>query len=279
MPVKGKYLSREKATKEMVKVASLIGAQHVKNTGSRAVAHKDTDVQGIIQGDSQADVLSVVLLVTILLNAHVQWSRKLRMPSGLRLHGSKMRSSGKTLSGRLRSMKRPRARKIKWRDLSQKGSLKARRRRDLLLPGHRRLHLRGDRSQPKAKPEARSCMTNDFLFAMMSTKSKPTWRHSTWNGIDYIICTVADSQKKLPVCKPGKWSLLPDSRISLYGHEAKSMKNLTLHFDMAEQCDSLDRSWFGESVVSSWESMSIRCSPHPLKIRFQIQQILALKRL
>ena len=53
-------------------------------------------------------------------------------------------------------------------------------------------------------------------------------------------------QKKLPVFKPGKWSLLPDGRISLYGHDAKSLKNFTLHFDMAEQCDRLDRSWFGE---------------------------------
>ena len=25
------------------------------------------------------------------------------------------------------------------------------------------------------------------------------------------------------------------------------MKNFTLHFDMAEQCDTLDRSWFGET--------------------------------
>ena len=24
------------------------------------------------------------------------------------------------------------------------------------------------------------------------------------------------------------------------------MENFTLHFDMAEQCESLDRSWFGE---------------------------------
>ena len=61
-----------------------------------------------------------------------------------------------------------------------------------------------------------------------------------------MICMVADPQKKLPMFKPGKWSLLPDSRISLYGHDAKSMKNFTLHFDMAEQRDSLDRSWFGE---------------------------------
>ena len=35
-------------------------------------------------------------------------------------------------------------------------------------------------------------MTNDFLFAMISTKSKPTWRHSAWDGVDYVICTVID---------------------------------------------------------------------------------------
>ena len=29
-------------------------------------------------------------------------------------------------------------------------------------------------------------------------------------------------------------------------HDAKSMENFTLHFDMAEQCESLDRAWFGE---------------------------------
>ena len=54
---------------------------------------------------------------------------------------------------------------------------------------------KGDRSQPKPKPEARSCMTNDFLFAMLSTKSKPTWIHSTWNGTDYMICTVVEPQE------------------------------------------------------------------------------------
>ena len=68
---------------------------------------------------------------------------------------------------------------------------------------------RNDRTQPKAKRETRSCMTNDFLFAMMSTKSKPTWRHSHWNGTGYVICTVAEPQKKLPIFKTGKWSLMP----------------------------------------------------------------------
>ena len=69
---------------------------------------------------------------------------------------------------------------------------------------------------------------------------------STWNGHDYMICTVVEPHKKLPVFKAGRWSLVADSRIYLYGHDAKSMKRFTLHFDMAEQCDSLDRAWFGE---------------------------------
>ena len=91
---------------------------------------------------------------------------------------------------------------------------------------------KGDRSQPKAKPEARASMTNDFLFAMMTTKSEPTWRHSTWKGLAYVICTVVEPQKRLPVFKIGKWSLIADSNVSLHGHDAKTMKNFTLHFDM-----------------------------------------------
>ena len=134
---------------------------------------------------------------------------------------------------------------------------------------------RGDRSQPKAKPEARSCMTNDFLFAMMSNKSKPTWRHSVWNGVDYVICAVADPQKKLPVFKAGKWSLLADSRISLCGHDAKSMRNFTLHFDMAEQWESLDRAWFGEMWFPV-EKHTYQVQSSSLKIRFQAQQTLIL---
>ena len=103
---KGKILSKEKANKEMVKVASLIGEHLVTISGSQAVAHKDIIVQSIIQDDSQADVQSVALLATIHLNAHVQLSLKLRMPSGMRPHGSRMKSNGKTLSGTLKSMRR-----------------------------------------------------------------------------------------------------------------------------------------------------------------------------
>ena len=66
MPVKGKARLREKVKQEMVKVASPIGAHLVTNYGDPAVAHKDTIVQSIIQGDSQADVQYVAQLATIL---------------------------------------------------------------------------------------------------------------------------------------------------------------------------------------------------------------------
>ena len=118
---------------------------------------------------------------------------------------------------------------------------------------------KNDRSQPKTKPEARACMTNDFLFAMMNTKSKMTWRHSTWNDADYMICTVAEPQKKLPVFRPGKWSLSTTRPIFLYGHDAKTMKNFTLFFDSSDPCDSLDKSWFGEMWFPVEKSM---CQAH-----------------
>ena len=69
-------------------------------------------------------------------------------------------------------------------------------------------------------------MTNDFLFAMMNTKSKPTWRHSTWDDTDYMICTVAEPQKKLPVFKSGKWSLSGTRQIFLYGPRCEDHEDL-----------------------------------------------------
>ena len=46
--------------------------------------------------------------------------------------------------------------------------------------------------------------------------------------------------------KAGKWSLLDDDKIYLYGHDAKTTKHFALHFASSDQCDSLDREWFGE---------------------------------
>ena len=66
---------------------------------------------------------------------------------------------------------RPRkARKEKGKDLSPKANRRGRLRRSLKAIT---VFTDNERSQPKTKPEARSCMTNDFLFAMMNTKSKP----------------------------------------------------------------------------------------------------------
>ena len=96
-------------------------------------------------------------------------------------------------------------------------------------------------------------MANDFLFAMISTKSKPTWRHSTWDGVDYMICTVIDSQKKLPVFKVGKRSLLDDDKIYLYGHDAKTVKQFTLYFHSSDTCDDLESR---QSVVSNRDVVS-----------------------
>ena len=90
---------------------------------------------------------------------------------------------------------------------------------------------RTDRPQPKSKPEARSCVADGFRFAMMSTKSKPTWRHATWNSADCTVWQMVDCTSK--------------SNCSLC-HDAKSMKNFTLHFDNENQCESLQRLWFGE---------------------------------
>ena len=119
------------------------------------------------------------------------------VPSGMSPPGHMKKKNGMTINGSLKSMKRLRARRAKGKDLSQKESQRVRVPQEMIAPRPTQSSpTRGERSQPKAKPEARSCMTNDFLFAMMTTKSKPTWRHSTWKGIDYMICTVAEPQKK-----------------------------------------------------------------------------------
>ena len=48
------------------------------------------------------------------------------------------------------------------------------------------------------KPEARSCVADGFLFAMMTTNSKFAWRHATWNSADYMVCTVDRTAEEAP---------------------------------------------------------------------------------
>ena len=107
-------------------------------------------------------------------------------------------------------------------------------------------NAQSDRPQPKPKPEARSRMPDRDLFAMMSTKSKPTWRHTTWDANDYMVCTLAELQ--------GKWQVHQYRKITLYGHDAKNMKQFTLQFQGIARHDALDRPWFGEVWFPVWDA-------------------------
>ena len=207
----------------MEKEGSRIGVYLAMNIGNQMVVNMVIIVQSIIQDDSQEDVQFVDQLVITLLNVLVQSSRRPRMLSGMTLLSKRM-SNGRTRRGRLRSTKLQKARRQR-KKLKSKGNSKGKGPPRSVTPTPTQSQTpQNDRPQPKAKPEARSCMTDDFLFAMMSAKSKPTWRHSNWNGIDYMICTVVEPQKKLPIFKTGNWSLLPQSQIALYGRDAKSMR-------------------------------------------------------
>ena len=134
-------------------------------------------------------------------------------------------SKGKVRSQR--SMRRPKA-----RDGDGKGSqvqvarLRVRVPHDLLLQDLGGLLIKAIMSEPNPVSNPKHAQPGQVtsIFAMLSTKSMPTWRHSTWDGVDYMICTVIDPQKKLPVFNAGKWSLLDDDKIYLYGHDAKTMK-------------------------------------------------------
>ena len=134
--------------------------------------------------------------------------------------------NGKTKHGRLKHTKLQRLRRGKASDRRRKGSQRERALRDLLLQDLLRPRLL---EQTKLSPEARSCVADGSLFAMMTTKSKPTWRHVTWNSADHTVCP---SQSR--------------RRSSLFS----SLKNFTLHFDNASQCESLDRLWFAAAPPS-----------------------------
>ena len=126
MPAKGKCLPKEKASRVMVKVPNPGRDQHATIIGSQAVAHTAIIVRCIIQGDSQADVQSVVPPSMSLRSVLVQSSLKSRMPSGRIPLGRMKKKNGMTVNGSLKSMKRPRVRKAKGKVLSQKASQRVR---------------------------------------------------------------------------------------------------------------------------------------------------------
>ena len=62
---RGRFLPREKVSREVAKEHSLNGGPHAMIIGSQAVAHKVIIVRSITRGDSQGDVRSAVLPDTL----------------------------------------------------------------------------------------------------------------------------------------------------------------------------------------------------------------------
>ena len=140
-----------KAKEEKEKEDSRTGVYLATTTGSLRIAFMVITVQGIIQGDSQEDARSVDPLDITPLNAPDQLSRRRGMPSMSRTLGKRM-SNGKSLHGRLRSTKPPKARSKpqgKSKGKSTPRSITPR-------PAQTQTPL-SDRPHPKAKPEARIC--------------------------------------------------------------------------------------------------------------------------
>ena len=165
--VKGKCLLKEKAKEELIEVESPIGAHLVMSSGSQMVAHKDTAVQSIIQGESQGDVQSVALRVTIHLNVHVQslkaknaeWDDTAWQQEEVEWQ----EHSCETDSEEHEASKR---KKGKGTRSKSKGKSKGKGTPRSITPRPSQSQpSRTDGAQPKAKPEARSCATNDFRFA------------------------------------------------------------------------------------------------------------------
>ena len=118
----------------------------------------------------------------------------------------------------------------------------------------------------------RACAPDGYLFAMASSKSKPTRRNASWDSNDYMVCAMAEPQKKLPALKTGKWNVDTYRQITLYGHDAQNMKQFTLHFQSIAQNDALGRPchkfeiqrmrfWIVElrTCVATWPRVAERC--------------------
>ena len=196
MPVKEKSLERGKA-RLMARMASRNGDHLVMTIGSTVGVHRDIIAPSIIQGNSHADVQSAAQLVMLHPSAAVQsnpknveWEEPTWSYDGEEWHDTQWEWEEYEAS---------KGKKGKGKGSKTKGRSKGKNTLRSITPRPSQSSpSKGDRSQPKPKPEGTLRMTNEFLFAMISTKSKPTWRHSTWNGADYMICTVAEPQKKLP---------------------------------------------------------------------------------
>ena len=142
MPAKGRCLPRVRASRKMAKARSPSGDLHAMTIGSQAVARKVTIARSITRGDNRVDVRYVVLPDMLPHSALVQSNLRPRMPSGMSLLMLGKNLNGQTINARPRSMKPPRARKVREKALSLKASLRARPHRGPLLQDQHSLHRR-----------------------------------------------------------------------------------------------------------------------------------------
>ena len=172
---RGKCLPKEKASRKVVKAHSLNGDPHAMIIGNQVVAHKVIIAQSIIQGDSREDVQFAGLPDILRPQCtrpvkskakHAEWDESI---------GEWGEPDWQDDQYENEEYEVQKVKKGKGKGSKSKGKSKGKTTPKSIAPRSAQSSpTKNERSQPKPKSEARSCMTNDFLFAMMNTKSKPT---------------------------------------------------------------------------------------------------------
>ena len=268
---KGKVPSKGKGKGEKVKAESLIGVHRAMTTGSLTVAHKDTIVQGTIQGDSQDDV-HLWLYSPLCFSMHTfsqAQSQECRVGCTA---WQQEESNGKSSRGRPKSMKLPRARKEKVRGRSRKASPRERAHRDRsCTPRPSQIQpSRSDRPQPKAKPEAplvRPMTSSSYV----STKSKPTWNTPMGKAQTTWSAQLPNLKKSFQSSSPANGHSSRQSNIPLWTRcQEYEELHIALRHGRAVWYSRQTMVW--RNVVSCKKSMSTRSNPLSPMTPFQLQQ-------
>ena len=148
--------------------------------------------------------------------------------------------------GRRKNTKLRRVKKEKASDRSQKGSRKERALRDLFL-----LDLLNPRLPEQKELSLNPNQKLDHVWQTVSYRNDVNQAQTYMETCDMEFSRLhglhrPGTAEEARCFKPGKWSFSAQHRIALYSHDAKRMKNFTLHFDCENQRESLDRLWFGE---------------------------------
>ena len=188
MRAKAKF-QRAKVKAQKAKEVSRIGDKHAVIIGDQTDAVSDTIAPNIIPVDSLADVQSAVQQDSTPHNVEAQRTTKYEADSAW--HAEAEWEEHQLLE--TEEYEASKGKNVEGKRSKSKGKSKGKSTpRPTTLRPAKAQNPQSDRPPPKPKPEARSCVAEGYMFAMMSTKSKPTWRHATWGSTDYMVCTVAD---------------------------------------------------------------------------------------